>query len=317
MNKLMGATVIALLILAGGYVTMARSGALMSSDAEAKAAYSGQTATIDGVTLRYKDEGQGPVLVLLHAGNHSLEMWDGWAAALKGKYRIIRPDLPPYGLSQPEAIDKNTNDRSSDLVAGLLDQLGVTDFALAGISSGSTVALRLAEKRPAQVKAMLLCSVPLVPPAGGSQPLGFAAATWVSANVLGGHRPRWYWREQLKSTYGDDSRITDEVITRQQVINNRPGQTALADAYAANNRKIGYDHGPGVAKMTIPVLVQWGGSSAVLPPNKAPELAKMFSASSDVQTIIYPAAGHYLYLEMPEDSARDAAAFLAKHGFGG
>jgi len=316
MNKLMGAAVAALLILAGGYVVLARSGALMSSDAEARAAYGGKTATVDGVTLRYKDEGQGPVLVLLHAGNHSLEMWDGWVATLKNKYRIIRPDMPPYGLSQAEAIDKNSNDRSSDLVLGLLDQLGVTDFALAGISSGSTVALRVADKRPAQVKVLLLCSVPLVPPAGGGQPLGLAASVWVSENLLGGHRPRWYWREQLKMTYGDDSRIPDAVIARQQIINNRPGQTALADAYAANNRRSGYQYAPAIAKMTTPVLVQWGGASPVLPPSKAPELAKMFAASTDVQTIIYPTSGHYLYLEQPEETARDAATFLAKHGFG-
>jgi hypothetical protein len=56
---------------------------------------------INGVNIHYKDEGKGPVLLLLHGICASLYTWDGWASELKKHYRIIRLDLPGWGLTGP------------------------------------------------------------------------------------------------------------------------------------------------------------------------------------------------------------------------
>jgi pimeloyl-ACP methyl ester carboxylesterase len=295
------------------YVLLARTGRLAPTEAEVRAAYGQPPAkfvTIDGVAMRYKDEGQGPVLVLLHAGNHSLEMWDAWVEKLRGRFRVIRPDLSHNGLTGADPTGRNDGGRAADLVAMLLDQLGVTDFALAGISSGSTVALRTAAKHPEQVRALILSTVPIAAPAGGDTPLGLRVADWVSDTLLGGYRPTPYWREQLKMTFGDDGKITDELIQRQWAFNGMPGRRAVSAAYAANNAASGFDYAAALARMTMPVLIQWGGASPVLPPVKANELAALFTASRSVETINYPGVGHYLYLESPDDSVRDAVAFL-------
>ncbi len=37
---------------------------------------------IDGMNIHYKDEGQGPVLILLHGVCASLHTWDGWTERL-------------------------------------------------------------------------------------------------------------------------------------------------------------------------------------------------------------------------------------------
>jgi hypothetical protein len=54
---------------------------------------------IDDMNIHYKDEGQGPVLILVHGVCASLHTWDGWAGRLKDHYRIIRMDLPGFGLT--------------------------------------------------------------------------------------------------------------------------------------------------------------------------------------------------------------------------
>ena len=56
---------------------------------------------IDGMNIHYKDEGQGPTLILLHGVCASLHTWDGWAERLKSHYRIIRLDIPGFGLTGP------------------------------------------------------------------------------------------------------------------------------------------------------------------------------------------------------------------------
>ena len=62
---------------------------------------------IDGMDVHYRDEGIGQVIVLLHGTGASLHTWDKWTKELKKKYRVIRLDLPAYGLTGPHP-EKNT-----------------------------------------------------------------------------------------------------------------------------------------------------------------------------------------------------------------
>jgi len=55
--------------------------------------------------LHYRDEGSGPVLLLLHGVCASLHTWDAWVETLKPYYRIIRFDIPGFGLSSPPEND--------------------------------------------------------------------------------------------------------------------------------------------------------------------------------------------------------------------
>lgn len=60
-----------------------------------------KTIQVDGINVYYKDEGQGPTLILLHGVCASLHTWDGWTERLKDHYRIIRIDIPGFGLTGP------------------------------------------------------------------------------------------------------------------------------------------------------------------------------------------------------------------------
>src|SRR5438445_7141112 len=54
---------------------------------------------MDGANLRYRDEGKGAAVVLVHGWTLDLEMWDPQAAALAAAYRVIRFDRRGFGLS--------------------------------------------------------------------------------------------------------------------------------------------------------------------------------------------------------------------------
>ncbi|MDB4976969.1 MAG: alpha/beta hydrolase fold, partial [Myxococcaceae bacterium] len=56
---------------------------------------------VDGKRFHYRIEGSGPTLILLHGVMASLHTWDGWVEQLASSYRIIRLDLPGFGLSDP------------------------------------------------------------------------------------------------------------------------------------------------------------------------------------------------------------------------
>ena len=44
-------------------------------------------------------------MVLLHGTGASLHTWDAWAEALRGHFRVIRMDLPGFGLTGPDRDD--------------------------------------------------------------------------------------------------------------------------------------------------------------------------------------------------------------------
>jgi len=79
------------------------------SVSELKKTYANQHSQfieIDGMNVHYRDEGEGQVIVLLHGTGASLHTWDKWADELKKSYRVIRLDLPAYGLTGPHPENK-------------------------------------------------------------------------------------------------------------------------------------------------------------------------------------------------------------------
>ena len=87
-----------------------------------------------GINVHYCDEGSGDVILLLHGVFSSLHTFDKWAEILSQSYRVIRLDLPGFGLTGP-CID---NEYAIDLYVGYLkkfmDNLGVKNFHIAGNS---------------------------------------------------------------------------------------------------------------------------------------------------------------------------------------
>jgi pimeloyl-ACP methyl ester carboxylesterase len=84
-----------------------------------------QFVEIEGMRIHYRDEGAGPPLVLLHGFGSSLYTWDGWVRQLAGTRRLIRFDLPGFGLTGRAPDGDYRAERYVRVVAALLDRLGV------------------------------------------------------------------------------------------------------------------------------------------------------------------------------------------------
>jgi 3-oxoadipate enol-lactonase len=107
---------------------------------------------VPGGRLFVVDEGEGPPVVLLHAGIVDLRSWDGLAPLLVGAgYRAVRYDARAWGRSSTEEVDYSNR---ADLVA-VLDALGVGRAALVGNSRGGQIALDTAVEVPERVVAVV------------------------------------------------------------------------------------------------------------------------------------------------------------------
>lgn len=101
----------------------------------------------NGTSLRYRIDGTGPPVVLIHEMGTSLEVWDEVVPKLTG-HRVIRYDIRGFGLSEKLRGPIDFDTEVADLTA-LLDRLGVTGpVTLAGSALGGAIALRFAASHP-------------------------------------------------------------------------------------------------------------------------------------------------------------------------
>ncbi|NUR74161.1 MAG: alpha/beta hydrolase [Hamadaea sp.] len=104
------------------------------------------------MTLSYDVIGDGPAVVLLHAGVCDRRMWASFDAP---GFTQIRPDLRGFGETPMPTAEWNN---AEDVIA-VVDSLGIDQFSLVGSSMGGRVALEIAARWPDRVTSLaLLCA---------------------------------------------------------------------------------------------------------------------------------------------------------------
>jgi 3-oxoadipate enol-lactonase len=109
---------------------------------------------VDGGKLYYEANGDGPALVLIHAGFLDSRMWDNQFRLYSKNYKTIRYDVRGYGKSD---IAKAKFSDHQDLRA-LLTHLNVAHATVIGVSNGGRIALDFAVEHPERVDSLILVS---------------------------------------------------------------------------------------------------------------------------------------------------------------
>ncbi len=96
---------------------------------------------------------RGPRVVLTHGAGVDHREFDGQAAALAERYRVLSWDVRGHGQSRPAAAPFTIARAMDDLLA-ILDHLGWTAAALVGHSMGGNLAQEIVFHRPERVTAI-------------------------------------------------------------------------------------------------------------------------------------------------------------------
>jgi len=319
-GAILGVVLLSLVLAVGSM----RLGVWNPSYAAVKAEYAGPPSTfidVGGASVHLRDEGHGPVLVLLHSSMTNLREWDAWADRLKQDYRVIRIDWPPYGLS----VDPSGHygmAQAEALLERFVDQMHLQKFALVGSSSGALICVLYAARHPDRVAALALSTLPLAAPPPSHIDWRLTALIWAHRHLFPDYYPALYYRIFLDGLFADPARVTPAMVAWYQATNTIPGAQAHIAAYLKADlqtiwKRTGHDE---AEKITAPVLLQWGDADPVLPPTLADD-AKAHFRNAAVTLIHYPDAGHYPMLEIPERTEADLAVFLKAltkaGGFGG
>ena len=110
----------------------------------------------NGIEINYAIEGEGPVVTFSHSLGCNLSMWDAQAAALRGRYRVLRFDTRGHGQSGAPA-GAYTLEQLAEDVHGLLGGLGIARTHFVGLSMGGMIGQVFALKYPEMVQSLVLC----------------------------------------------------------------------------------------------------------------------------------------------------------------
>jgi pimeloyl-ACP methyl ester carboxylesterase len=123
----------------------------------------------DGFRIRYREAGQGPVLVHLHgAGGPRLTRAHELFCR---QFRVIAFEMPGFAQS-PENTRTRTMPELADTMGKAADALGLDRFNLMGTSFGGRTALWLAAQHPERVLGLVLESPAAIRPEGARPPVG-------------------------------------------------------------------------------------------------------------------------------------------------
>lgn len=113
----------------------------------------------DGVSLAYREVGEGRPLVLLHGLLGDATQWlrHGQADAIAaGGYRVVMPDFRGHGASaKPHDAAAYPLDVLTDDGFALLDHLGLDDYDLGGYSLGARIVVRMLVRCAAPGRAVV------------------------------------------------------------------------------------------------------------------------------------------------------------------
>ncbi len=267
--------------------------------------------TVDGVPLHLRDEGQGPVLLLLHGSIVNLHEWDLVVDRLKDRFRLVRMDWPPYGVSGPDPTGIYTTPRAAELVAGLVEALELPPVTLVATSNGANVALEYARNHPERVQAIALSIVPLERP---SQTRHVAwHMKWLARfhdRFLPDWHSRLFYRWVLETTTPPTFQPTAAMVEPIYYANNVPGAAARQRQLIAANTLAfkTSDVGAVAESVRVPVLLQWCGYDTVISQGAARTVARF--TNTTVTLIEYPEVGHFPMWEIPERFSEDLARWL-------
>ena len=266
---------------------------------------SNNVVNVDGLRIHYKDTGpqDAPVLLFLHGFGSSLQTWDVWAVTLEQKYRVIRLDLPGFGLTGPSPSNDYSELNDVNTLTQFVDKLGVSELSVIGHSMGGKIAWTFAAAHPDRVKALVLMA-----PDGFPQPEAIGTKPYAMPAIMGLMKyclPRYFVRKSIEPAFANESALDDKMVSRYHDMLRAPGVRAAI--LERGNQTIYTDPVPRLKKIKAPTLLLWGEEDKMIPSSNATSYAGVLAQS---QTVFIPKLGHLLHEEQADIGLAQLAEFL-------
>ena len=270
---------------------------------------------INGINVHYRDEGNSNdsiPIVLIHGTGSSLHAYDIWSDNLKKNNRIIRMDLPAFGLTGPFLSRDYSISNYTTFLKEFLDSINIRQCILVGNSLGGEIVWRFALEEPLMAKKLILIDPGGYPVISKSVPIAFKLAKIPILNkFLTYITPRFLVRASVENVYFDKSKVSDSLVNRYFELSLRKGnRNAIIDRLRVSTTLTnGTKTYTSIKKIKKPTLIIWGSDDQLIPVENA---YKFNNDITNSKLVVMQETGHVPMEEKPLESLKFTIDFLNK-----
>ncbi|MDA9087000.1 alpha/beta hydrolase [Polaribacter sp.] len=263
---------------------------------------------INGMQVHYRDEGTGFPIVLIHGTAASLHTYDAWTKQLSKDYRVIRLDLPAFGLTGPNKNADYSIESYTKFLSQFLEKIKVDKFYLAGNSLGGNIAWNYAAEYPEKVLKLILIDASGLPTFTPQPPIFKMAKTPILNSLFLYITPKFIIRKNIEQVYADKLKVTDALVTRYHKMSLRTGnrkafiERAKTDFNLAEKVNL-----VKLKSVKTTTLLIWGAKDTWIPLGNGKRMDSMLPNS---KLVILENSGHVPMEENPKESLEFLKSFL-------
>ena len=280
----------------------------------------------NGESIKYRDYGQGHVLVLLHGNMTSSYHLEAFIQSLPQDIRVIAPDMRGFGQSSYLRPINSLTELSND-INELLNQLDINQYSIAGWSMGGSVAIQHSIDYSSKVSHLILISsigVKGYPLKSSAEQDDFLTCkkninddplltTVITALKNKDHTfIKDLWNSVV---YNHNKPHKNEY---NKLINDALSQVNIIDIYYAlsyfniTNESNGVIDGNNIInKLHAPTLILHGENDLVIPVTTANyTYESLMRLNKPVFIHQYPQSGHSLFIDQPEQLKQQILTFI-------
>jgi pimeloyl-ACP methyl ester carboxylesterase len=263
---------------------------------------------IDGVPVHYIIEGNAtdtlPIL-LIHGTSASLQTWDTLSSLLKSTKKIIRFDLPAFGLTGPNRLNKYTFNYYNNFIDSLLFKLNITKCIIAGNSLGGSIAWNYTLASPNNVEKLILLDASGYPKKDEKGSLGFKLAAIPVLNQILKHvSPKSLVKKSLEDAFYNKRLVSETMVEQYHNMLLREGNRAAILELFQHPMK---PDATRIKNITQPTLIIWGKEDQLISYQNA-SLFKQDIRNS--RMLVLDKVGHIPMEEAPVEVADAILKFI-------
>ena len=261
--------------------------------------------------VHYRDQGKQTdsiPIILIHGTASSLHTYDRWTFELIKNHRVVRMDLPGYGLTGPFPNRDYSYNNYVAFLKNFLESIAVKKCILAGNSLGGNIAWRFTIENSDMVTKLIIIDAAGYPLKSKSVPLAFKLAKVpIVQNIITFITPRFIAKSSVENVYYDKTKVTEELVDRYFELTLRKGnRQAIVDRFKVKKDTISQKKIKLIEQKT---LIIWGEEDELIPS----QMGHLFHNDLQNDTlVILKNVGHVPMEESPIESLIPVIEFLKK-----
>ncbi len=240
---------------------------------------------IDGLKINYRDEGQGPLLILLHGWGSNVDLFDGIFRFASKKYHVVGMDMPGFGKSDEPSEPWEVSD-FVNFVLAFIKKLYPEEKSIMflGHSMGGRVIIKMIGTKAEELdfdipKVILTDSAGIKPVPSGEQ---------------SSRTKRYKFYKNILTKTGIAKAFPGTIESLQKKFGSADYAAASPVMRASLVKVVNEDLAPYMPSLKMPVLLIWGDQDTATPLSDGQQMEKLMPEAG---LAVIQGAGHYSFLD--------------------